>query len=115
VHPATIDKECSMTTRARSALRLRGTLLALALFAVLAVAVSGAASASASTATSPSSASAAQSSVAASPAASQTTGAAPTKKPFVNWKWLALGLGGTLILLVGMWFMSRRIKPKETK
>ncbi|HZL63776.1 MAG TPA: ABC transporter substrate-binding protein [Thermoleophilia bacterium] len=37
------------------------------------------------------------------------------KKPFVNWKWLAFGLGGTLILLGGMWYLSRRIKPKETE
>jgi hypothetical protein len=86
-----------------------------ALFAALAVAAGGAANASASTAASPSSATAAQSSVAASPVASQTTGATTTKKPFVNWKWLAFGLGGTLILLGGMWIMSRRIKPKETK
>jgi hypothetical protein len=104
-----------MTMRARSALRLRGTVLALALLAVLAVAASGAASASASTTAIPSSASAAQISVPASPAASQTAGATPTKTPLVNWKWLAIGLGGTLVLLGGMWFLSRRIKPKKTE
>jgi len=104
-----------MTLRARSALRLRGTVLALALLAVLAVAAGGAASASAGTTASPSSASAAQSSVAASPAASQTAGATPAKPPLVNWTWLAFGLGGTLVLLGGMWYLSRRIKPRQTK
>ena len=104
-----------MTTRARSALRLRGTVLALALLIVLAVAAGGAAGASAGTTASPSSASAAQSTIAASPAASQTAAATPAKPPLVNWKWLGIGLGGTLILLGGMWFLSRRIKPRETK
>ena len=43
------------------------------------------------------------------------TATTTAKKPFVNWKWLGLGLGGVLILLGGMFFLSRRIKPRETE
>ena len=96
-----------MTTRMRPALLLRGTLLAMALLAVLAAAAGTAAGASASTAVSPSPASAGQSSAVATPAASQSAGATPAKKPLVNWSWIIVGFGGAIVLLV-LWYLLQR-------
>ena len=42
---------------------------------------------------------------AASPAASPSS--APTNQPTVNWTWLAVGLGGSLILVIVMFLMTR--------
>ena len=39
--------------------------------------------------------------------------AADEDKPFVNWGWLALGLGGALLLLAGMWLMTRLFVRKK--
>ena len=39
--------------------------------------------------------------------------AAAVKKPFVNWTWLAVGLGGVLIMLGVMFWLSRHIKPRQ--
>jgi hypothetical protein len=45
-------------------------------------------------------------------AASPSPSAAAVKKPFVNWSWLAVGLGGALILLGIMYYLSRHIRPR---
>lgn len=41
---------------------------------------------------------------AASPAASPS---APAHQPTVNWAWLAVGLGGSIVLVVAMFLMTR--------
>ncbi len=42
---------------------------------------------------------------AASPAVSPSS--APAQQPTVNWAWLALGLGGSIILVVIMFLLTR--------
>ena len=39
--------------------------------------------------------------------------ATTAKKPLVNWGWLAAGLGGALIMLGVMFWLSRHIKPRQ--
>jgi peptide/nickel transport system substrate-binding protein len=39
--------------------------------------------------------------------------ATTAKKPLVNWTWLAVGLGGALIMLGVMFWLSRHIKPRQ--
>ncbi len=39
--------------------------------------------------------------------------ATTAKKPLVNWGWLAAGLGGVLIMLGVMFWLSRHIKPRQ--
>lgn len=43
----------------------------------------------------------------------KTAATAAEDKPFVNWTWLAVGLGGALILLGGMWLMTRLFSRKK--
>ena len=38
---------------------------------------------------------------------------ATEKKPLVNWGWLAAGLGGMIVLLAIMYFLSRHIRPRQ--
>ncbi len=46
-------------------------------------------------------------------ASSSPAAAAAEDAPFVNWTWLAVGLGGALLLLVGMWVMTRLFVRKK--
>jgi hypothetical protein len=52
---------------------------------------------------------AAAASVACAAAASATASpsSAPAHQPTVNWLWLGFGLGGSIILLVGMFLLTR--------
>ncbi len=43
----------------------------------------------------------------------KTAATATEKKPLVNWTWLAVGIGGALILLGVMFFLSRHIRPRQ--
>jgi peptide/nickel transport system substrate-binding protein len=43
----------------------------------------------------------------------KTAATATVKKPLVNWTWLAVGIGGALILLGVMFFLSRHIRPRN--
>ena len=43
----------------------------------------------------------------------KTAATATAKKPLVNWTWLAVGIGGALILLGVMFFLSRHIRPRQ--
>jgi ABC-type transport system substrate-binding protein len=39
--------------------------------------------------------------------------ATTAKKPLVNWTWLAVGLGGALVMLGVMFWLSRHMKPRQ--
>ena len=42
----------------------------------------------------------------------KTAAAASEDKPFVNWKWLGIGLGGVLIMLVIMFVLTRVFRSR---
>ncbi len=48
-------------------------------------------------------------------AAASSPSPTPADKPFVNWTWLAVGLGGMLVLLVVMFVLTRFFGKQREK